>query len=175
MASGKSTVTEYLKTKHGAVTFRFSDMLRDVAKRLHLENSRANLQQLSTVLRQNFGEDLMSQVLAADVEESKHNFIITEGVRRPTDITYLKELSGFHLIYLNVLERTRFERLTARRENPDDQNKTWEQFQREGKQESEQKIKEIAATAEFTVDNNGTMEQLRQQIDRIVATIHNKL
>ena len=172
MASGKSTITEYLKQKHGAVTFRFSDMLRDVAKRLHIENSRPNLQLLSTVLRQNFGEDLMSKVLAADVMESTHNFIITEGVRRPTDITYLKKLPGFHLIYLSVSERTRFERLAARRENADDANKTWEEFQREGKQESEQKIKEIAAIAEITIDNNGTMEELYKEMESILSRIH---
>src|SRR3989338_2015109 len=100
MAAGKSTVTQYLKEKYGAVTFRFSDMLRDVSKRLYLEETRGNMQLLSTVLRQNFGEDLMSKVLAKDVEKSPHPIIITEGVRRPTDITYLKELPGFHLIAL---------------------------------------------------------------------------
>ena len=173
MASGKSTVTEYLKQKYGAVTFRFSDMLRDVAKRLHIDNSRGNLQQLSTVLRQNFGEDLMSKVLAADVQESTHNFIITEGVRRPTDITYLKEIPGFHLITLQANERTRYERLTARTENVDDQKKTWEQFQTDGKQEPEQKIKAVAAEAEFVVDNNGIKEELFREIDGIVGQIKN--
>ena len=171
MAAGKSTVTEYLKAKHGAVTFRFSDMLRDVLKRVHIKNTRGNLQLLSTVLRQNFGEDLMSKVLAEDVGAATNDVIITEGIRRPSDITYLKELPGFHLICLNVDERERYERIIARRENPDDQNKTWEQFQAEGKQESEQKIKEIAATAKFVIDNNTTIEQLFAQIDQTIQKI----
>lgn len=171
MASGKSTATSYLKEKYNAVTFRFSDMLRDVAKRLHIEQSRANLQNLSTVLRQNFGEDLMSKVLAADAAESTHDFIITEGIRRPTDAVYLKELPGFHMVALAADERTRYERLKLRSENPDDQTKTWEQFQADGKQESEQKIKEVAASAEFTIDNNGSKENLYRQLDEIVAKL----
>lgn len=171
MASGKSTVTEYLKTKHNAVTFRFSTMLRDVLKRLHLEETRGNMQQLSTVLRQNFGEDLLSKVLAADVAESNSTVIITEGIRRPTDITYLKDLPGFVLIALTVSERTRFERLILRAENPDDQKKTWEQFQAEGRQESEQKIAELMREATYTIDNNGSMDELLKQMDKIVTMI----
>lgn len=171
MASGKSTITEYLKTKHSAVTFRFSTMLRDVLKRLHVEETRGNMQMLSTMLRQNFGEDLLSKVLAADVAESNNAVIITEGIRRPTDITYLKDLPGFVLIALSVAERTRFERLILRTENPDDQKKTWEQFQAEGKQESEQKIAELMREAAYTIDNNGSVDELFKQVDEIVASV----
>ncbi len=171
MAAGKSTATEYLKQKYSAATFRFSDMLRDVAKRLHIEASRANLQNLSTVLRQNFGEDLMSKVLAADAAESTHDFIIIEGIRRPTDAVYLKELPGFHMVALVAEERTRFDRLKLRSENSDDQTKTWEQFQTDGKQESEQKIKEVAESAEFTIDNNGSKDDLYRQLDEIVRKL----
>ncbi|HLD60904.1 MAG TPA: AAA family ATPase [Patescibacteria group bacterium] len=171
MASGKSTVTQYLKEKHNAVTFRFSDVLRDILNRLHIENTRANLQTLSTVLRQNFSEDILSKVLAADAEAAEQPFIITEGIRRPSDITYLQELPGFHLIALNADERIRYERLIARRENTDDPNKSWTEFKTEGQQESEQKIKEVAAAAEFVVDNNGTIEQLYKQIDAIVERL----
>ena len=58
MASGKGTVAKYAATKYGAKSWRFSTMLRDVLDRLLLEQSRDNLQNLSTVLRQNFGEEL---------------------------------------------------------------------------------------------------------------------
>ncbi len=175
MAGGKTTVTNYLKEKYGAKSFRFSDMLRDILLRLHLENSRQNLQTISTVLRQSFGDDLMSKVIALDVKESTEPFIITEGVRRPSDVTYLKEIPGFHLIAIKADERTRFERIIKRSENPDDQNKTWEEFQKEGQQEAEQKIKEIAALADAVVDNNGGLEELYKQVDEIVnkLTINN--
>lgn len=171
MAAGKSTATEYIKQKYQAVTFRFSDALRDVLTRLHVENSRSNMQALSTLLRQQFGEDLLSKVMALDVEQSPAEFIITEGVRRPTDIADLKKFPQFHLIALSIPERTRYERLIQRSENIDDQNKTWEQFQADGRAESEQKIKEIAAQAEFKIDNSGTIEQLQAQIDAVVKKL----
>ncbi len=171
MGAGKTTVTNYLKEKHGAVSFRFSDMLRDVLARLHIEETRGNLQMISTLLRQNFGEDIMSKVLAKDAASSDHPLIITEGIRRPTDVTYLRELPGFHIIAINTDERTRYERVSQRSENPDDRQKTWEQFQGEGRQEAEQKIKEIAAEADYTIDNNGTIDALYFHIDAILKRI----
>lgn len=174
IASGKTTVTDYLKEKYDAVTFRFSDPLRDVAKRLRLPETRANLQSLSTVLRQNFGEDLLSKVLAADAGESAEQLIITEGVRRPTDIIYLKELPGFFLLAISADPRLRFERLARRRENPDDQKKTWEEFQADGQREPEQKIKTIAAQARFKIDNNGSKEELFVQIDALLEKLRHE-
>lgn len=168
MAAGKTTVAEYLKTKHGAVTFRFSDMLRDVIRRLHLEESRGNLQQLSTVLRREFGEDLLSKVLAADAASAPNSIIITEGIRRPTDITYLERLPGFHLLYLKTDERLRYNRLVSRSENADDKSKSWEQFQTDGRQESEQEIQNIASRAEVVIDNNGAIENTYQQLDAAI-------
>lgn len=174
MASGKTTVTSYLKEKYGAVSFRFSDPLRDMLDRLYLEHSREHMQHLSTALRQVFGDDLLSKVIAHDVAHATDPLIITEGIRRPSDVTYLRELPGFHLLALRVDERVRFERIRVRSENPDDQTKTWEKFQAEGRQEAEQKIKDIAAQADDIIDNNGSMEQLFAQIERILVEIKGK-
>lgn len=171
MAAGKTTITEHLKAQYGATTFRFSTMLRDVASRMHLEQNRSNLQTLSTTIRQAFGDDIMSKVIAKDVAEAAGEVIVVEGIRRPSDATYLKELPNFHIISINVDERTRYERITERSENPDDQTKTWEEFQAEGQQESEQKVKEIAATADFQVNNDGNLDATLAQVDDIVTSL----
>ena len=171
ISAGKSTATEYIKNKYSAVTFKFSDSLRDVANRMHIEQSRANLQLLSTILRQNFGEDLLSKILAEDVRNAEAKIIITEGIRRNSDIVYLQELPNFKIITIKTDERIRFERLTQRSENIDDQNKTWEQFQKDGSQEAEQQIKAVMEKADFTLDNNGSVEDLYVQIDALLAKL----
>jgi len=171
MASGKTTVTNYCKETYGAVSFRFSDMLRDVLARIDIDSSRENMQALSTFLRGQYGEDLMSNVIAKDVANETAPFIIVEGVRRPTDVTYLRDVEGFHLVAITAEAKTRFDRITARTENPDDQTKTWATFQKEQEQEAEQEIGTIMATAEMTIDNNGTVEELFAQVDMIVDDI----
>ncbi len=168
-ASGKTTATEYLKNKFNAITFRFSDMLGDILKRMYIEPTRANFQLLSTILRQNFSEDIMSTVIAQDAKNAAADVIITEGVRRPSDVIHLRELSNFILIYIKTDERVRFDRLANRGEKPDDATKTWEEFQAEGQQESEQKILEIAAEANYIVDNNASLKNTYSLLDTIVA------
>lgn len=174
IASGKTTITEHIKDTYGAVTFRFSDVLRDILKRIHQPETRENMQMLSTALRTGMSEDLLSKVLAEDVTHSDAPIIITEGIRRPSDIEYLKDLPGFVLIAIKVDEKTRYERLTERSENPDDRTKTWEAFLKEAQAEPEQKIKEIAQQANYTLDNNGSSEDLYAQIDAIMNELKAK-
>ncbi len=143
-------------------------MLRDILERIHIEESREHLQILSTSLRSLFGDDLMSKVIAKDVAQATDDIIIVEGIRRPSDVTYLSELPGFHLVGITADMRTRYERITARSENPDDQNKTWETFQEEQAQESEGKIQDILKEAEIIIDNNGDLNTLHTQIDAII-------
>jgi len=171
ISAGKTTITDYLKEKNNAISFRFSDMLRDVLDRMYIEKNRKNLQGISTILRQEFGDDTMSRVIAEDVKNSTEDFIIIEGIRRPTDITYLREVPEFKFVAVNADKELRYKRLIERSENADDKTKTWEQFQEDGKQEAESKVKEIANQADFTIDNNGTLEELYKQIDEIINKI----
>jgi dephospho-CoA kinase len=171
IGAGKTTATNYLKKQYQAVSFRFSDMLRYILNRLYLKETRSNIQKLSTILRQNFGEEIMSNVIAKDVLKSPCSLVITEGIRRPNDIIYLKKLPNFYLVSIQADEKLRYQRLIKRRENPDDKNKTWEQFQKDSQAETEQKIRDIAAKADFIFDNNGTFKQFYQQIDMVISKI----
>ena len=69
ISSGKGTITKYLTDKYGASSCRFSTMLRDILDRLYMEHSRENMQKLSTMLRQNFGEDVLAKVMSEDVKK----------------------------------------------------------------------------------------------------------
>ena len=168
IAAGKSTATEYIKQTHGATTYRFSTILRDIAKRLYLEENREHLQQLSTIIRQQFGDDILSKSIAHDVIQDNHPLIIVEGLRRPSDSTYLEQQPGFQLIYITADERLRWERLTKRGENKDDATKTFEQFKQDEQAEADSLIKDIAKKATHVIINNGTKEELYAHIDTII-------
>jgi len=175
IAAGKTTITKYLKEKYDTESSRFSDSLRDVLKRMYLQQTRHNLQILSTILRENFGQSMISDVMKQDIENKESPIVITEGMRRPSDMTSLVEAykDGFYVIYIKTDDKLRYERLINRSENPDDQSKTWEEFQKECGQESELKIKEIAEKANFVIDNNGTLEELYAQVDKIIEKMKN--
>jgi len=168
IASGKGTATEYLKTKHSASTYRFSTMLRDVLDRMYIDQTRENLQTISQVLRENFGEEIMARVMTEDVKNDKDKLVIIDGIRRPDDVRNLKKIPGFILVHITADIEKRFERIKKRNENLDDQQKTLEEFKEDHKKEAELKINDIASEAKEIIDNNGNLENLYQNLDNLL-------
>jgi len=171
LASGKDVTKKYLEDHYGASCHRFSTILRDVLRRLYLPIVRENLQDLSTVLRQRFGEDLLAKIIAEDVKNDLHEIIVVDGIRRDADIAYLKTLPGFTLLSLEAEAKTRYERLIKRQENADDASKTYEQFLADGKKEAELEIPSVMAKANYKLNNNSTLENLYQQIEEIIIEL----
>jgi len=171
LASGKTTLAEYLSETYSCNTYRYSSMLRDILTRVYVEESRTNLQTLSTFLREQYGQDVMSKVIAKDVEHDPNDIVVVEGIRRPSDITYLRELPGFHLIFVDADQRIRYERIVSRGENTDDAFKTFESFQADEAAEADRLISEIAKEATYTIDNNGDKDAFFAQAEAILIQI----
>lgn len=174
LAGGKGTICQYLKEKYSVTSYRFSTMLRDVLDRIYVEKSRENLQDLSTFLRSRYGQDIMSKVIVKDVLGDKNEIVAVEGIRRPTDITYLQELDGFHLIYITADQKIRWQRMVLRQENPDEAEKTFEQFLKDEQAEADMLIKELGKQAEYTLTNDGTKEEFYMNMENILEQIKNK-
>ena len=169
MASGKGTAAQYLVQEKEASTHRFSTMLRDVLSRLHLEHSRDNMQKLSFIVRDAYGQDTLAHVMAEDVKKDENNIIVVDGVRRMDDIVFLKQMPEFKLVYIDVDVKSRYERIIKRSENPDDQGKTFDQFVAESKADAELQIAGLKDFADVVIDNNSDIESLYAQIDILLA------
>ncbi len=171
LAGGKGTICKYLKEKYEVDSYRFSTMLRDILNRIYVEENRENLQDLSTFLRGRYGQDIMSKVIAKDVQNDKNEIVAVEGIRRPTDITYLQELDGFHLIYITADPKIRWQRMVLRKENADDADKTFEQFLKDEQAEADMLIKDLGSQAEFTLTNNGDIDEFYAGMEEILNKI----
>jgi len=169
--SGKDTVIDYLKEKHGAIIFSFTTMLHETLNRFHLEFNRDNLIKLSEMIRQTFGEDIMAKTMKLDVEKDSSNFIAIGNARRMADIKYLSQLSGFVLIEISADIEKRFERVSKRHEKTSDTNQTFDDFKATHQRSTELSIIELSKQATKQIDNNGTLEKLYEQLDKIVEKI----
>lgn len=168
IAGGKGTAAKYICEKYSGSAHRFSTALRDVARRMHLEENRENLQKISTIFRENFFDDILSSVIAKDVEDDTHEIIAIDGVRRIADISYLQKIPGFKLVYIDADMKKRYERIILRGENSDDNQKTFEDFKKDHEREAERQIKNLKTEADFVINNNGSFEELYGQIDETI-------
>lgn len=171
LACGKGTATKYVTEKYSGSSHRFSTMLRDLLDRLYLPQSRKNMQSISTDIRKSFGEDIMAKVMFEDVKNDVHEVVVIDGVRRPADIKYLKQLPEFKLIYIETPIDKRYERIVKRDENPDDSTKTLEQFKKDQEGEADSLILGLKDKADFVIDNNRTLDDLFVQIDEILKKL----
>ena len=168
MGSGKGTVAKYIIDKYQGNSHRFSTVLRNILDRLYLLQSRENMQELSTLLRQKFGEDILAKVMYQDVLLDKNEIITIDGVRRMADIKYLREIPHFKLIFIEADIEKRYERIHKRTENSNDQTISFEEFVEEQKQEAESQVRELKSQANYLINNNGSFESLYTQVDEII-------
>lgn len=169
MTSGKGTIAKYIVDEYHGSSYRFSDMLRDIACRMHLKENRENLQKISTLFRENFQDNILSSVIAKDVENDSHEIIAIDGVRRLADISDLTKLNNFKLVYIETPIEKCFERITKRGENIDDAKKTFKEFKKDHEEEAESKIRELKEHADYVIDNSGNFEDLYKKIDKIIC------
>jgi dephospho-CoA kinase len=172
IASGKGTIAKYIVDRYRGKSYRFSTMLRDLLDRLYLEHSRGNMQTMLTMIRQSLSEDIMARVMVEDIKKESTEVIAIDGVRRLADIKYLHQLPRFKLVFIEEDIKRRYERIVRRGENPDDKQKTFEEFEKEHKQESELQIKDLRKNADLIINNDGSQEDLYAQVDKMVKEIN---
>ncbi len=171
IASGKDVLKKYLENEYGAKSLRFSSILRDALDCLGVENNRDNIIKLSTWSRSTFGNDLLAKTIAKKAKEIDNNLVIIDGARRIDDLIYLKENKNFQLIAIEADTKIRYERSLLRAENPGDAQKSYQDFLKDEKKETEITIPETMASANFKIDNNQDFKHLYQQIDNILQEL----
>lgn len=171
IASGKDTVGKYIAEKYKASSLRFSQPLRDMLDRLHLEQNRENMARLSLYLRKAFGEDIFSKVIVAEAEKSQSDLVVVDGIRRSPDIIHLENEEHFYFVYVETSSEARYKRLIKRHQNTDDTIKTEVQFEKDALLETETQIFDLKERADFVIDNDGTLEELYAQVDRIIEKL----
>lgn len=171
IACGKGVIKKHLMETYGASDYRFSTILRDLLKRLHLESTRENLMNISTILRDSFGDDLLAHAMAEDIKNDTQPFMVIDGIRRLADIKFLKTIPGFKLIRIVANEKLRHERVISRNENVGDDKKTFADFLKDQQQETEIQIPEVMTAADYEIVNEDTLAALDKEVDNIIDDI----
>ena len=172
--SGKSKAAAYLaeryKTEYKVEKLAFSTILRRFLQDLGVTTSRENLLRYSEVLRKHFGQNLLSEHVGEQIRLSRADLIIVEGIRRKSDLSNLN-FHNFHLISLIAKPEIRYQRLVSRKQNPGDEQKSYEDFLTDQESEPERDIQKVAKKAKIIIDNNGTTKELQLQLELAVTNL----
>ena len=178
LAAGKEVVSDFFKEK-GFIYFSLSNEVRQVAKERGIELTRKNLQDIGNELRETKGIGVLAKRVLNKIKTNKSSNFIIDGIRNPAEIDILKELNNFFLIAVDAPKEIRFERFVKRDRESDP--KTWDGFLKvdardkgEGESETGQGVGRCMERADFTLSNNGTLEEIQNKISELYNKI-NKL
>ncbi|MBD3300497.1 MAG: AAA family ATPase [Candidatus Moranbacteria bacterium] len=167
--SGKDTVAKRLKKKHQAKILTSSYLLKKALKVFLEEIGRGDYIWFVKALTKKYGEDIISRAMLKSMHEYQGKIIVFNGVRLPSDYKYLRREHSY-LIYITAGAKIRWERTSKRGEKCDDAA-SFEEFMAMHQEKTEVNVPEIGKKADYFIKNNGTLEDLWEKTDKIMAKI----
>lgn len=166
IGSGKDELVSHLHQVVQARVYSLGDMVRETAAVEDLEPTRENLQSVAQRYALARGEDYFIKRLAERIEGEQPAVAAITGVRKPLDAKVLKKRFGedFLLVYIAANFDLRLQRNRQRGDFRDPKNAA--EFRQQNRREEEIfHLSQTIRMANMTLDNNGTLVALHQQIE----------
>lgn len=168
LGAGKGTIVEYLVSKYGFTHYSVRGYLIGELEKRGITVNRDTLTQLANELRAQNSPSFIAEELYKEALLSGKNCII-ESIRTLGEVTALQSKGGFQLFSVDTDRRIRYERIKLRGSETD--QVSFETFSSNEEREmsstdpNKQNLSACMQKADFHFTNNGTFEELYQQVD----------
>lgn len=168
--SGKDTVLDIIAEQYGVPSISMGDIVRDIARRKGIEPTRGNLNEISRSHFEEFGRDFFIKIVIDRLDEARAPFTVVTGIRTFLDAKTLRDRYGERFLLINVIvsdDDERLRRALARATKRDP--KTLEELiEHDTREERIFGIEKAATLATAEMRNDGTLEDLQEQVDEWV-------
>ncbi len=174
LGAGKGTIVEYLINKKGYVHYSVRAFIAEEIKRRGLEVNRDTLTLVGNDLRATHSPSYIIDCLYQQAFSTGKNAVI-ESVRAPGEVAALRAKGNFTLFAIDADKNTRYQRITERKSETD--NVSFETFVANEEREltsqdpNKQNIAECIKQADHVFQNNGSIEELYAQVEKVLQCI----
>ena len=165
--AGKSSIAKQIRLsldRIGTSTIlRFSQILVETLDLWGIEATRVNLQLLARQMEV-FGKGSLSRAVEKRVATSDEDVIILDGIRWWSDFDLVRGFPCNFVVYVTASQEIRYQRLISRAEKAGERVMTYDQFLAEDAAPNEALIGEIGSVADYTITNNHSFEEFKDQI-----------
>jgi dephospho-CoA kinase len=170
--AGKGTVVEYLVKQKGYLHFSSRGCLTRELNRRGLSAIRAHLRDVGNELRATYGDGYLVARALAEVNQSAWQYLIIESIRAVAEVEALHHAGGI-LLAVDADARIRYDRIVGRASASDqvsyDEFVAHEALEMNDPDPHGMQKARVMAMADFTIMNNGSVEALEQEIERVLA------
>ena len=175
-SSGKDTVAAILK-EVGFESFSCSDAIREELKKLDFLESRENLIALGNELRETLGMGIWAKKCLRLIIRYASTKATVSSIRHPAEIEELRKASDFVLLAVDAPPKLRYIRKQARAREGD--LAPYAEFLASESKEmggsgANQQIHKCMGQADYTITNDGTEEELKGKVLRVLDKILTK-
>ncbi len=165
--AGKSTVARFLQ-ENGFSPITMGDVIRQKAMEKNLPLDDKSLGELMKNLRKTHGNDIVAKLTVKKINDLDNtNFVVVDGIRSYDEYTVLKNIGYVKLLAIHASSNIRYDHI-RQRDRPDTPS-THENFIQRDEREMDVGISKAIALADESISNNNiTVKELRQRVDRII-------
>lgn len=177
IGSGKGTIVERLKEKHGFVHFSVRQFLKERIRTENLPMNRDSMRTIANGLRETRSADYIVDRLMKDAYESGHERCIVESIRTMGEVRCLRNRKHVQtwLIAADADPRTRYDRVVRRGSETDDVSfeKFVEDEAREWSSTNEtmQNLQGCVQEADRVFMNDSSVHDLNENVDAFVRNL----
>lgn len=176
LGAGKGTVVEYFKDR-GFQWYSSSALLKELVSAEGNPLTRDFLGPMATKLQSEYPGGVVEKNYREKYLEEKPEHAVFEAIHRQSEALFLKSVGGV-LIGVDADLETRFKRTQVRNEGEKDRQ-DFEDFKKQSSIEDEgggdtsrdNNIRAVIDMADYTITNNGTLEELYEQVEVVLQNI----
>ena len=168
-------MVEYLIEHYGFVHYSSRSIILEEIYKQQLPDTRAQMRLTANELRARHGNDFLVTQALARIERDGVERAIVESLRATAEAETLKRSGGI-LLAVDADQQLRYKRVQARRSETD--RVTFEQFaahellEKNDPDPHGMQKGQVMEMADYTIMNDGTVEDLYQQIELFLAEYH---
>lgn len=176
IGAGKGTIVDYFVKNKKFKHYSVRDYITEEIKNRNMTVNRDSMVVVANDLRAKNSPSYIIDKLYEKAQKSNYNCII-ESIRTPGEISSLRGKNNFFLIAIDADPKIRYQRIKLRKSETD--NISFETFLENEKREmnsdnpNNQNLKKCIDQADFIIYNNGSLEDLYEEINKKCADILN--
>lgn len=165
--AGKSTVARFLQ-ENGFWSITMGDVIRQKAIENNLPLDDKSLGELMKNFRKTHGNDIVAKLTVKKITDLVNiNLVVVDGIRSYDEYIILKSIGYVKLLAIHASSNIRYDHIRQR--DRSDSPANHENFIQRDEREMDVGISKAIALADESISNNNiTVDELREQVERII-------